>query len=95
MFEFTQASALVLMAPLLLCLFAICDNGVLPTSKLVAALIACHKRGSICVAEDPSFWCHVAGGTIRMMAVKVRLLATNENSLRMCLAKAFGSELCL
>ena len=80
---------MVMVAALLIELFGICSNGVLPSAKLVAALVACNKRSAICCSELPEQWCSNACALLRIIAGMYRLVATNTPKLTQCLSKAF------
>jgi len=84
-----KVGPIMVLANLLMHLFTVCTNGVVPTMKLVMAIQAANKKGSVCCAADPNWWAHGAGGQIRMVASKVRTFCTDTVSMRICLAKAY------
>ena len=79
---------MVVVAALLLELFYVCTNGVMPAAKLSAALLACNKRSAICVSDSPQQWCHNAGGLLRIVASWYRLIAVEQAKQKLCISKA-------
>jgi len=77
------------LTPLYRELLGICGNGVLPTSKLTAALQNCHRGGRIYQSiEELDIWAPAAGGKLRMIAQKWRTMAEDQMALDRCLKKA-------
>ena len=84
-----KASLMSSVAPLYRELLGICGNGVLPTSKLTAALQNCHRGGRIYQSiEELDIWAPAAGGKLRMIAQKWRTMAEDQMALDRCLKKA-------
>ena len=70
-------------------LFAACNNGVLPTSKLVTCLVNLHAAEKIYMGtESITNWAPTAGGIIRMVASMFRDCAMDHKKMRTCLSKA-------
>jgi hypothetical protein len=84
-----KADVMSSLAPLYRQLLGICTNGVIPTTKLVSALQACHKRDRIYHSiEEIDRWAPNAGAKLRMIAQKWRTMAEDEVSLDRCIKKA-------
>jgi hypothetical protein len=77
------------LAPLYRQLLGICTNGVIPTTKLVSALQACHATDRIYHSiEEIGRWAPNAGAKLRMIAQKWRTMAEDEVRLDRCIKKA-------
>ena len=79
-------------------LFQVCPNGVLPTLKLIHAILKCHaakpifESGNTKSGSDPTVWAPNVGALLRAIAKNFRDIngSRNECNLKTCLRKVFN-----